>query len=202
MTIRPPLILLAMLSILLAACGTAPPVPSDRYYRLSTARVTAPDDARPTEALTVHALRAESLYAERAMVFTDARNPRELRQYHYRLWLYPPSQLVQDHLIASLANAVNIAPAGQARLALQGRILRFDQILGAERSHAAVTLELQLLEDGRPISTQTYEAVEPASDDSFTAFVEAMERALSSIYQDLLGQLGERRADAYPRTLK
>jgi ABC-type uncharacterized transport system auxiliary subunit len=192
MMIRPALFLLVA-QLLLSGCGTAPPVPSDRFYRLSTVQIPPPGGTARIETLAIHALRAESLYAERAMVFTDERNPRQLRQYHYHLWLYPPSQLVHDHLAASLSEAISITPAGQAKLALQGRILRFDRILGAERDHAAVTLELQLLEDGRPVFGKIYEAVEPTADDSFPGFVEAMERALSSIYADLLIQLGELR---------
>lgn len=200
MMIRQPLIPLVLftLTVLLSACGTAPPVPSDHFFRLSPVHVAALDGSPRTEALTIHAIRAESLYAERAMVFTDEHNPRQLRQYHYHLWLYPPSQLVQDHLTSSLAESIEIAPAGQAKLALQGRILRFDRILGAKQNYAAVTLELQVLDNGRPVLSKTYEAVQPTLEDSFPAFIEAMERVLASIYGDFLLDLGELRAGAKP----
>ena len=78
------------LLLLLAACGSVPPAPTDRFYRLQPAHV-APAATSLPGAVAVNAFRADSLYAERPIVYSDEASLRQLRQYHYHLWLYPPA---------------------------------------------------------------------------------------------------------------
>ena len=59
----------------LTACGNVPPAPTDHFYRLQAASTPAP--SRPLPA--VGPLRADSLYAERPIIYTDAAEPRLLR---------------------------------------------------------------------------------------------------------------------------
>ena len=92
------------LLLLLAACGSVPPAPTDRFYRLQPAHV-APAATSLPGAVAVNAFRADSLYAERPIVYSDEASLRQLRQYHYHLWLYPPAQIVQEHFKASLGSA-------------------------------------------------------------------------------------------------
>jgi len=160
----------------LTACGNTPPAPVDRFYRLQPVSLTPP--AKP---IAVQPLRADSLYAERPLVYSDDNGMRQLRQYHYHLWLYAPAQLVQDHLTASLGAAANAA--GRR---LEGRILRFDRIVVGKESRAVVALELSLNEAGKPLFSKTYTAERQAADASVTAHVVAVEQALAAIYGQFL----------------
>ena len=90
------------LVVLLSACQSAPPVPQDKYYRLTV--TPGPTWTQPLlrDAVFVAPLRAEGLYAERAMLYASVQRPRELLQYHYQFWSEPPALLLQEHLRASL----------------------------------------------------------------------------------------------------
>lgn len=175
---------LALCSLLaLAACGSAPPTPVDHFYRLQPVSLAATS----LPPLQVEPLRADSLYAERPLVFSEAGQSRALRQYHYHLWLYPPAQLVQDHLSASLGRT---AREGKDGLRLEGRILRFDRVLlGKGVSKAVVALELQVRAGGKLLLDKVYEAEQAAADASIAAHVQAVEQALGNIYGQLAGDL-------------
>lgn len=77
--------LLLSFCLMLAACGSVPPTPTDR--RLQATSVPAPIKAVHGP-VSVH-FQADSLYAERPIVYTEDAAQRQLRQYHYHLWLYP-----------------------------------------------------------------------------------------------------------------
>lgn len=166
--------------LMLVACGNTPPVPVDRFYRLQPVALTP-----PAKALSVLALRADSLYAERPLVYSDDGSGRQLRQYHYHLWLYAPAQLVQDHLTASLGAAAN---GGGRRL--DGRILRFDRVVAGKDSKAVVALELRLSEAGQLVFSKTYTAERAAADNGIAAHVVAVEQALAAIYGEFLRDAG------------
>lgn len=179
--------LIALCSVL-TACGIMPPAPIDRYYQLQPTPVASSAKVSPGR-IALQTLRADSLYAERPVVFSEAANPRELRQYRYHLWLYEPAQIVQDHLMASLGGVLDLAAGGTAKYRLEGRILRFERVLGGKNGKAAAALELNLSAQGKTVLAKTYRADQAAGDDSFSAFVVAMEQALASIYAEFLRDL-------------
>jgi len=164
----------------LAACGNTPSVPVDRFYRLQPVALTP-----PAKAIAVQPLRADSLYAERPLVYSEDSAARQLLQYHYHLWLYAPAQMVQEHLTASLGAAAN---AGGRRL--EGRILRFDRIVVGKDSKAVVALELNLSEAGKLVFSKTYTAEQTAADNGIAAHVVAVEQALAKIYGEFLRDAG------------
>jgi ABC-type uncharacterized transport system auxiliary subunit len=174
--------LLALLLVAtLGACASAPPPPPDHFYRLQAVSASA-----AASKLAVRPFRAESLYAERPVVYVDAADPRQLKQYHYHLWLYPPAQLVQEHLAASLGLTslpVDVMDAGGE--SLEGRVVRFDRVVSGKSSQAVVELELRRLNAaGVPLHSGVYRAEQTASDETMTAFVIAMEQALAKIYRE------------------
>ncbi len=180
-------VLLALCGVL-AGCGSVPPVPTDRYYRLQPASAALRAKAL-AGTIAVEPLRADSLYAERAIVFSEEANPRQLRQYHYHLWFYVPAQMVQDHMIASLGSAFVPADGSTGPWRLEGRVVRFDRVLEGTNGKAAAALELVVSSQGRTLMAKTYSAEQPATDPSFSAFAAAMERALAKIYTDFLRDL-------------
>lgn len=168
-----------VLALTLLGCASTPPAPVDRFYRLQP--VSLPAKAFPA-GIAVQAFRADSLYAERPLVYSE--ETRQLRQYHYHLWFYAPAQLVQEHLAASLGV---LAREGGARL--EGRIVRFDRVLAGKRSTAVVALELRLMQNNRVLLSKTYQAERLAANETVAAHVEAVEQALSAIYAEFLGDL-------------
>ena len=187
--------LLLMLCLLLTACGSVPPAPIDHFYRLQATPVSATTKAS-LGAITVSPFRADSLYAERPMIYTEEASLRQLRQYHYHLWLYPPAQMVQRHLAASLGNALDLSGDSIAANVLEGRVVGFERVLsgsaGNPASKAVVALELNLTSNGKTRLRKTYQAEQPATDDSLDAFALAMEQALAKIYAEFLADLASR----------
>ncbi len=92
--------------LLLAACGSVPPAPVDRFYRLQPVSVSSASKVLPG-AVAVQTFRADSLYAERPIIHAEETSLRQLRQYHYHLWLYPPAQMVQGHFVSSLGGTLD-----------------------------------------------------------------------------------------------
>ena len=186
---------LLTLCLLLSACGSVPPAPIDHFYRLQPS-VVSPAAKVLLGAITVSPFRADSLYAERPMIYTEEASLRQLRQYHYHLWLYPPAQMVQRHLVASLGNALDLSGDSAAANALEGRVVGFERVLSESASKpaskAVVALELTLTSSGKTHLSKTYQAEQLASDDSLGAFAVATEQALAKIYAEFLADLASR----------
>jgi ABC-type uncharacterized transport system auxiliary subunit len=179
--------LLAALA-LLAACGQ-PPLPPDNFYRLGPPAVAAAA-ARPLRGvLEIERFRVEGLGAGRAIVYSRADQPLKLNEYNYQFWAEPPPLLVQGQLVA-YARAARLADqvvTPEARLDAQyvlgGRILRFEQVVGAD-PHVVVSLEMDLRQAGsdRPPFLRTYEQTEPTADATVNAAVVAIDRALNQVF--------------------
>jgi len=185
----------------LSGCQNLPPAPEHKYYRLLALPASPAQQAvhLPGE-LAVRPLRAEGLYSERAIIFSDEQQ-RQLQQYHYHHWLYPPGQLVQEHLAAWLRQA-GIAPSvrlqehgGEALYAISGRIVRFEKTTVAGQAKASVALDLRLEKKGKLLWQQTYTAGKAVSDATMNGFSAAMEVALNQIYGEFLADLGRLRLD-------
>lgn len=183
--------LLLTLCLMLGSCGSVPPAPIDHFYRLQAMPVSATTKALPG-AIAVLPFRADSLYAERPMIYTDEASLRQLRQYHYHLWLYPPAQMVQRHLVASLGTALDLSGDSAAANVLEGRVVGFERVLSGKNSKAVVALELSLTSGGKTRLSKAYQAEQAAMDDSLGAFAVSMEQALAKIYAEFLVDLGGR----------
>jgi ABC-type uncharacterized transport system auxiliary subunit len=183
--------LLLALCLLLSACGSVPPAPIDHFYRLQATPVSAATKAF-SGAIAVLPFRADSLYAERPIVYAEEANLRQLRQYHYHLWLYAPAQMVQRHLVASLGTALDLSGDSTAANVLEGRVVGFERVLAGKNSKAVVALELTLTSSGKTRLSKTYQAEQLATDDSLGAFAVAMEQALAKIYAEFLVDLTSR----------
>lgn len=180
--VRPVLTAVMALTLaLLAGCGSAPPAPTDRFYRLQAEALPA---GRIGTGVEIRSIRADSLYAERPIVFARADDLRQLQQYHYHLWLHPPAQTVREHLRTSLAN-----DGGRKTLALDIRIVNFERVLDGKASQAQAGLEVTVSGAAGVLLEKRYRAAQPAADESFSAFAAAMETALKRIYGELLQDL-------------
>ena len=174
--------------LLLAACGSVPPAPIDRFYRLQPVSVSPATRLLPG-AVLVQPFRADSLYAERPVIYSEETSARQLRQYHYHLWLYPPAQLVHEHLTGSLGRALDLTGGNSAPNVLDGRIVSFERAVSGKRSKAVVALELRLQAGDKTLLSKTYQAEQSAADESLGAFAVAMEQALGKIYAEFLADV-------------
>lgn len=191
---RPLLAALAILAI--SACQSLPAAPEHKYYRLLAAPAgTEKQTLNLSGELAVRPLRAEGLYNERAIIFTDEQQ-RQLAQYHYHHWLYPPAQLIQEHLAERLRQA-GIAPTVRLQEhgadipnVISGRIVRFEKTNIPGQAKASVALELHFEKNGKMLWQKIYGASETVPDNTMVAFSAAMEVALNRIYREFLGDLG------------
>ena len=181
--------ILIALCLTLGACGSVPPAPTDHFYRLQP--VSVPPVAQRGSSIEVQDFRADSLYAERPIIYSEADNLRQLRQYHYHLWLYAPAQMVQTHLASSLGSALDLSGGRTAARTLNGRVVNFERVVSGKNSKAVAALELRLRAGDRLLLNKTYQAEQSASDDSLPAFAQAMEQALAAIYAEFLTDLAQ-----------
>ena len=188
---------MVLVALGLAACQTAAPVPKDKFYRLEAAPSTAAARAILKEAIYVAPLRAEGPYAERAMLYVQASQPRELQQYHYHHWSEPPSGLVQEHMRASL-EAMGLAPrvtdsasGGGVGYVLNARVLRLEKITDAGGGRAVVSLQiaLQRKKPAELLLERTFVEEEVIKDDTQHGYAIATEVALKKIYVRLAEDL-------------
>ncbi|MBK9444686.1 MAG: membrane integrity-associated transporter subunit PqiC [Betaproteobacteria bacterium] len=177
-----------LLIFALAGCGSVPPAPADNFYRLQTSTAAA---TQLPVAVDIRRVQADSLYAERPIVYSEAGNPRQLRQYHYHLWLYPPAQMLRDALRSQLPAP---ATASGKTVTLDARIVAFDRIVSGNNSSAQAALEVTVTSGNQTLIEKRYQAEQASSDATLTAFVVAMEGALGRIYAEVARDMAEKAA--------
>lgn len=173
----------------LVACQQ-PPVTQDQFYRLTIGAVAQPAAApKLAGTLEVERLAADGLTAGRPIVYSEAGNDTTLKEYNYHFWVEPPPVMLRDQLAAYLRAArtattvVTPDMRANADYVAGGRILRFERVVGA-RSAAVVELELWLrrARDNRLMVLQNYRVEIAAEKDSVTDAVNAMNRAVGTIF--------------------
>jgi ABC-type uncharacterized transport system auxiliary subunit len=189
---------LLVLGLLLAGCGSAPPAPEERYYRLAMSQPPL-TIGQPllSGVLLVGSLDSSTLHLERTILYTDAAQPDELLRYHYHSWIDTPPRLVQsflEHYLRQrqLADTVMIDDAhSDWSYLLQGRLGHFERVLDGEgsRVEVAMTLTLFVKDSNRPMLIRDYHVRQPVAGDSINAtvaaFALATERLADSFYADL-----------------
>ena len=192
---------LALLIFVLAGCQSMPPVPADKYYRIEAVTTEAKVPAILNETLYIAPLRADGPYVERAMLYANAAQARELQQYHYLFWSEPPPVLLQAHMRASF-EAMNVAPhvtdismtSGIGYL-LNVRILRLEKINDqGGGAHAVVSLHfvLQRTKSYEIMLERSYSAEVDMADTSQHGYVLACEAALKNIYDSFAKDIKKR----------
>ncbi|MGA8277457.1 MAG: ABC-type transport auxiliary lipoprotein family protein [Rhodanobacteraceae bacterium] len=190
---------LGMLIALLTLAGcNAPTVPDFSYYRLPRG-APLPAAKAPLFKLpiVVEEYSADGLYADQAMVYATDASAEELRQYHYQLWIDPPSRMLQRRLIAQLRAAqagtrvTDELAASQNAVRIRGVILRLDRIPQSNGGRGVeVALKLRVdVPNGPPILDGNYraEAVASGADMKATAvaYGVALDRITAHFYHDL-----------------
>lgn len=181
----------------LASCGSAPPVPQDKYYRLQAAPAATPLATPKLEGtLEIERFTADGLTAGRPIVYAETDVPNQLLEYHYHFWTQPPTIMLQDELVSYLreANYAKNVVTPEMRLTpdygLTGRIRRLEQVLGASNATVIeIEVALRRIADGKLLLLKTYRHESKQSSRGVQSAVVAMNEALNIIYSDLLADL-------------
>ena len=190
-----------LLSFMLVACGSQPPVPEDRFYRLPDIQHKQ-TDAKPisitlSKPVKLERIDTEGLYQERAILYIDNSYPLELRRYHYHHWLNTPADMVSEHFLSYLRSVLPTGKVGRytaeprvGNYRIGGKLLRFERIMNSGSPIASVTLELWLnTDDHTQVFTKEYSINEQAKDGSMhataVAFGKALEQTYAYFIQDL-----------------
>jgi ABC-type uncharacterized transport system auxiliary subunit len=187
-----------MLALLVTACGSVPPAPEDRYYRLSAVTDTGPGQGQALpDILAIGSVDSAAVYSERAVVYSESGQPNKLKHYNYHFWADPPPSLIRDHLAQYLRNSqaapVVVVDKGEAewKYLLVSRLRRFERVMNVIGSRVVVEMEFRLLQRGgrQPLLIQDYSAEVGVSGGSVNAAAEAFGEALGEIYQKLLADM-------------
>jgi ABC-type uncharacterized transport system auxiliary subunit len=187
-----------IIALLVTACGSVPPAPEDRYYRLAAVTDTVSGGGQIfSGTLAIGTIEAAAVYGERAVVYSEAAQPNKLKHYNYHFWADPPPRLIRDHLAIYLRNnqvaPIVVVDKGEAEweYLLVGRMRRFERVMQVIGSQVVVEIEFRLLQRGarQPLLIRDYSAEVGVSGGSVNAATEAFAEALGEIYQKLLADM-------------
>lgn len=186
----------AGMAAVLGACAQ-PPVPEDRFYRLT---VSTPAEARNTPVLSgtiqVERFVADGVAADRPIAYSRDDAPHELQAYHYHFWTDPPTTMIQNHMAAYLRSSgvatrivtpeVRIEPD----YIISGKIRRFEQVRGSP-TKVVVEFELALkrMRDERLLRLDTERIELESRDETVGAAVAAISTAVSQIFEKFVSNI-------------
>lgn len=190
--IRLPVILPAIL-FFLSACGQNPSVPVDHFYNLNMKDVSVTPVQLADKAIYVEGIRAEGIYNERALLYSESKNGHELQQYHYHFWALPPAVMLREHLIEYLRQA-DSAPLvindyrNRDGLGISGRLLGFEKIIAESNTTVWVSIELRLdtPDHDTPRLLKRYTASREVDNNSIAAMVAAINQAVNGIFEEFI----------------
>jgi ABC-type uncharacterized transport system auxiliary subunit len=179
-----------ILLFVLASCSSVPPVPTDRFYRLSTPQ-NVNQSPVTEDIIYVGPFIAEGLYNERALLYTGESGETELQQYHYHFWITSPPRLLQGQLVTYL-RAVNSAsmvitePGAGEKISIFGRLKSFERINMSDQANASVIVELRVQQQDKatPVLLKEYRVIEELNGNTVPDAVAAFDRAVTKIYSD------------------
>jgi len=186
-----------LMTAVLGACGSAPPVPEDRYYRLQAVYAGGATTSKSLPGtIEVDRFVADGLTSERPIVYSEAGQPNEVKAYHYHFWIKAPTVMLRDELVtflreAKIADAV-VTPAMrvQADYVLTGKIKHLEQVTGKQnRTTIEVELGLRRPNDGKLMFLKSYRQENASGGPGVGAAVDSLNTALSIVYADFLKDL-------------
>lgn len=180
------IVVIHLVLLLVAACGSAPPAPIDRFYRLPEPQA-ASTASLVNGVLRVRPIRAEGVHAERAILTMTSPDSLHLEQERYAFWVDAPPRLVQAWIVgwlrsAGAADMVVNETVRESDMELRGRIISFERILDGGDSRVALGLELRLDNAlGKPVLLRNYRRSVEVDGRGISAAAEALATALDAV---------------------
>ena len=179
--------------LILTACSSQPPLPTDHYYRLPELTGVNSDE-KLAESISVIAFQAGGLYKERAILYSE--NEIELIQYHYHHWTDSPHRLLQERLaewlrLSNISKVVLTTFEGDSDLIIKGNIKAFERIRNDTNDSVRVTLDLRVDENygELPVLYKDYNQLVRTQDSSMLSVINAFNTAVNNIYNDFYNDL-------------
>lgn len=190
------LCLLATIALLVTACGSAPPVPVDQFYRLETG---SHEGGKLFNDIAVRRFATDSLRNDRAILYGNIKQQHTLNQYHYHHWTDAPSRMLQQHLIDFIhknglaKTVVSHEPGMKSDNIIYGKIGRFEQQFSGSRSHAIVEITLGLRKDNKhmPAFVRVYKQHIPAASNNMHDVAAAFSTAVNRIFSDFISDVAQ-----------
>ncbi len=188
---------LCALFLLLAGCGSAPPLPRDRYYALEPDIGDQPRATPVAAVLQVNDLAARGFLGGRQILYRTLEQPLVVERYDLYLWDEP----VPRALAAALTRAIRdtgrfrhvLIPAdrAQADLLLGGEVARFEHRPTDCPPRVVAKLNLSLVKAGdrRSLWTRQYSAEEPVGADTPQAMAQAFNRLTARMAGEIVRDL-------------
>jgi ABC-type uncharacterized transport system auxiliary subunit len=182
--------------MILAACGSSPPVPTDSFYRL-TLPLQGIEKHRITDgSIHIGNFIGEGLYNERAILYSDDEHGRKIIQHHYHFWLTSPPRMLREHMVTFLRESdsspmvITDSSRGDG-LRISGKVLDFEKQTAGDAVTANVGLELRVDVAGEdlPRFIKQYRLKEPVSGTSMTDVVESFNNAVFKIYSEFAADI-------------
>lgn len=184
---------------MVAACGSAPPVPEDQFYRLRVTPEPSAGKKLLPGTLEIERFVADGLTAGRPIVYSESGKPYQVREYHYHFWTQPPTVMLRDELVAFLRAAkvsdAVVTPEMRvpADFVVTGKIIRLENVVGTP-SQAVLELEIAVRKasGGKLVFLDTYRIESDARASGVDDAVSALNNALAAIYRNFLSDLAKR----------
>lgn len=191
------LLITALATVMLSACGVPEKVPEDRFYRLSLLTADRLTEPELDGTLVIGPVTAYAVYRDRAIAYSPPEEPGSLQHHHYHFWVAPPPELVREQLVdylrtAGIAKVVTIESVGRGQQAthLAARLTHFERVLQPSGNVSfAVGLQVTLNDEGEVRLLRHYDGTTTATDASFPASVRAADEGLARIYRDLASDI-------------
>jgi len=187
-------LIIIFFGFMLTGCfGSPTPVPEDRFYTVELSKA----DIYPTKykRITIKRVHAYGLYKERAMLYSSADLPLQIKRYHYHHWVMPPTQIIEnglkDYLIQSrISKEVRIQVIRQVEdISISAELMAFERVLQKGEQSVHLELEFEIVRpDGRQ-QTLKFTKDKKTKNDTLHAAAIAYGEVLSDIFKKLLLEL-------------
>ena len=185
--------LLALVLVLLAACGAAKPI---HYYALEPPSISASAGNPHPVVLMVGHFTAPNIYRDTRLIYRSGSN--ELDIYEQQRWAEPPAEMVKGMLLRVLRQSgryrsVHLTGSNvHGDYVLRGRVHRFEEV-DAPGLGARVEIDAELYDPatGATLWTHHYQQEETANGNTVPAVVEAINRDAQRGVSEIVASLDQ-----------
>ncbi len=191
------MLLIFSASLTLMACSLGGGnLPSDHFYRLTPVQIQ-PVDSVLFDQIQVRPVNVSGLLHDRAILYSNASSPLELKPYHYHYWADSPAYLLHQALYqginsSQLSTLVSRSTTQSAPdLVINSRLLHFERRFSSSSSTVIVELEVWLdyADKAVPSWSKVYRVELQQQQQAIYSAIESFSLATQEIVQQLINDL-------------